>query len=54
MMMIYHDDIMMIYHTLLQAMLEVIELKVGDKESIFELWWRRLQKILEPRLHLEG
>ena len=33
-------------------MLEVIELKVGDKESIFELSWRRLQKILEPGFHL--
>ena len=33
-------------------MLQVIELEVGDEESIFELGGRRLQQLLEPGLHL--
>ena len=33
-------------------MLEVVKLEVGDEKSIFELWWSRLEEVLEPSFHL--
>ena len=36
----------------MQAVLEVVKLEVGDEKSIFELWWSRLEEVLEPSFHL--